>query len=194
MARRCSFKPKAADHYPLLVIQNAEVLGLFGWQQSDRKISASPNSSHSSEQIDEQGAQSEKLESVQRSAYQNAILNLRNALMLYQRLKNSLQPEGKENFAAELEAFESSIPAAGKAASQREEGEDFDKTKLDDVAELIQRYAKAVEMAYILTVPPQRAGSATPAAANSQWHSVGDSLLRRSRHRRNSSHCKGVRD
>ena len=58
-------------------------------------------------QIDEQGAQAEKLESVQRSAYQSAIVNLRNALSLYQRLKNSIQPEGEQNFAAELNAFES---------------------------------------------------------------------------------------
>jgi ABC-type transport system involved in cytochrome c biogenesis permease subunit len=89
-----------------------------------------------------------------------------------------VQPEGIENFAAELEGFESSIPAAGKAASQREVGQDFDKTKLDDVAELIQRYERLSEMAYMLAVPPARApGSATSAATNSQWHSVGDSLL-----------------
>ena len=77
-------------------------------------ISASRNSSPFLRQIDEQGAQSEKLESVQRSAYQNAILNLRNALVLYQRLKNSVQPEGAENFAAELEAFESGSRLRGK--------------------------------------------------------------------------------
>jgi ABC-type transport system involved in cytochrome c biogenesis permease subunit len=172
------FSVSVADQYPVFLVQNADVLGLFGWEQSDRKYFSFAEFVPFLRQIDEQGAQSEKLESVQRSAYQNAILNLRNALVLYQRLKNSVQPEGKENFAAELEAFESSIPAAGKAASQREAGEDFDKTKLDDVAELIQRYARLSEMAYILAVPSARApGSATPAAANSQWHSVGDSLL-----------------
>jgi ABC-type transport system involved in cytochrome c biogenesis permease subunit len=172
------FRASVADQYPVFLVQNADVLGLFGWEQSDRKYFSFAEFVPFLRQIDEQGAQSEKLESVQRSAYQNAILNLRNALVLYQRLKNSVQPEGKENFAAELEAFESSIPAAGKAASQREAGEDFDKTKLDDVAELIQSYARLSEMAYILVVPPASApGSATPATANSQWHSVGDSLL-----------------
>ena len=150
------FSASVADQYPVFLVQNADVLGLFGWEQSDRKYFSFAEFVPFLRQIDEQGAQSEKLESVQRSAYQNAILNLRNALVLYQRLKNSVQPEGAENFAAELEAFESSIPAAGRAASQRAAGEDFDKAKLDGVAELIQRYVRLSEMAYILAVPPAR--------------------------------------
>jgi hypothetical protein len=93
-------------------------------------------------QIDEQGAQSDKLEAVQRSAYQSAILNLRNGLSVYQRLKNSIQPEGAENFAAELHRFESTVPGAAKAARERSMGENFDKAKLDDVAAMIQRYER----------------------------------------------------
>jgi hypothetical protein len=87
------FKPAVADDYPLFVIQNAEVLGLFGWEQSDRKYFSFNELTPFLRQIDEQGQQSEALESVQRSAYQSAILNLRNALILCQRLKNSFRPE-----------------------------------------------------------------------------------------------------
>ena len=105
-----------ADQYPAFVIQNAEVLGLFGWQQSDRKYFSFAELTPFLKQIEEQGEQSDKLQSVQRSAYQNEILNLRNALILYQRLKNSVQPEGTENFAAELESFAAGIPEAAKAA------------------------------------------------------------------------------
>ncbi len=165
------FNAPVADQYPVFVIQNAEVLGLFGWEQSDRKYFSFAELSPFLKQIDEQGEQSEKLESVQRSAYQNAILNLRNALVLYQRLKNSVQPEDTQNFAGELEAFETSVPGAAKAARRREIGENFDKPKLDDAAELIQRYEKLSEMAYILAVPPA-------SAQGGEWRSVGDSLLR----------------
>ena len=113
--------------------------------------------------------QSDKLEAVQRSAYQSAILNLRNGLALYQRLKNSIQPEGTQNFAAQLQSFENNVPGAAKAARKREDGETFDKAKLNDVAELIQRYEKLSEMAYVLTIPPSD--------QNDQWRSIGDSLL-----------------
>jgi ABC-type transport system involved in cytochrome c biogenesis permease subunit len=163
------FNAPVADQYPVFVVQNAEVLGLFGWEQSDRKYFSFAEFTPFLRQIDEQGAQSDKLEAVQRSAYQSAILNLRNGLALYQRLKNSIQPEGTQNFATELENFEGNVPGAAKAARQREAGENFDKAKLNDVADLMQKYEKLSEMAYILAIPPSD--------QNDQWRSIGDSLL-----------------
>jgi len=172
------FNAPVADQYPIFVVQNAEVLGLFGWEQSDRKYFSFAEFAPFLKQIDEQGAQSDKLEGVQRSAYQSAILNLRNALALYQRLKNSIQPEDAKNFTAELQSFESSIPGAAKAARDFEMGESVDKAKLNDVAELVKRYERLSEMAYVLAVPPMNPpGSAIPATVSGDWHSVGDSLL-----------------
>ena len=163
------FDAPRADQYPVFLVQNAEVLGLCGWQQTDRKYFSFAEFAPFLQKIEEQGEESDKLESVQRSAYQNAVLNLRNALLLYQRLKNSIQPEDSTNFSQELETFVASVPAAGKAASQRQAGQPFDKARLDDVATMIQRYERLAEMAYILAVP---------ALDNSRdWHSVGDSLL-----------------
>jgi ABC-type transport system involved in cytochrome c biogenesis permease subunit len=164
------FNAPVADQYPVFVVQNADVLGLFGWQQSDRKYFSFAEFTPFLKQIDEQATQSDKLEAVQRSAYQSAILNLRNGLSLYQRLKNSIQPEGAQDFAPELHRFESTVPGAAKAARERAMGENFDKGKLDDVAAMIQRYEKLSEMAYALAVPPL--------GQDDQWHSVGDSLLR----------------
>ena len=182
------FNAPVADQYPIFVVQNAEVLGLFGWEQSDRKYFSFAEFAPFLKQIDEQGAQSDKLEAVQRSAYQSAILNLRNGLALYQRLKNSIQPEDAQNFAAELQAFIKSVPGAAKAARDFEMGEGFDKAKLNDVAELVQRYERLSEMAYVLAVPPlslpgssafakATADRSPPATAAGDWHSVGDSLL-----------------
>jgi hypothetical protein len=113
------FKPRAADDYPVFVIQNAEVLGLFGWEQSDRKYFSFNELRPFLKQIDDQGEQAEKLESVQRSAFQTAVLNLRNALILGQRLKNSLRPEDAEDFAKELATYANAIPFAAEAARQR---------------------------------------------------------------------------
>ena len=163
------FNASVADAYPVFVIQNAEVLGLFGWEQSERKYFSFAELFPFLKQIDEQGEQSEKLQSVQRSAYQNAIFNLRNALVLYQRLKNSVQPEGAANFEAELQSFESAIPDAAREARQRETGASVDQAKLDAVAELIQRYQTLAEMAYALAVPPSQ--------SQGEWHSIGDSLV-----------------
>ncbi|HXY60713.1 MAG TPA: cytochrome c biogenesis protein CcsA [Chthoniobacterales bacterium] len=163
------FNASVADQYPVFLVQNDEVLGLFGWEQSQRKYFSFAEFSPFLKQIEEQGDQADKLEAVQRSAYQSAILNLRNGLVLYQRLKNSVQLEGTQNFAAELQAYEANLPGAAKAAVQAQRGESFDHSKLNDVAELIQKYEKVSEMAYALAVPP--------AKGSTDWHSVGDSLL-----------------
>lgn len=162
------FKPAVADEYPVFVIQNAEVLGLFGWEQSERKYFSFTELSPFLRQIDQQGEQSEKLESVQRSAYQSAVLNLRNALILCQRLKNSLRPEDAHDFSKEMDGYIAVIPLAAHAAAQREKGETFDKTSLDSVTAFIQRYENISSMAYILAVPSPQ---------GPQWHSVAETLV-----------------
>ena len=163
------FNAPVADQYPVFLVQNDEVLGLFGWEQSQRKYFGFSEFAPFLKQIEEQGDQADKLEAVQRSAYQSAILNLRNGIVLYQRLKNSVQLEDTQDFAAELKNYAASVPGAARAAAQAQRGENFDKQKLNDVAELIQKYEKLSEMAYILAVPPLD--------QSGDWHSVGDSLL-----------------
>jgi ABC-type transport system involved in cytochrome c biogenesis permease subunit len=184
------FRPEKADTYPTFAIDNTELLSLLGKKDDDLSINytSTPKkilavfgflpSRHRRfafrdlapylRTIDEQGDQSDKLQSVQRSAYQNAVVNLRNALVLYQRLKNSVQPEGTENFVAELDAFDNALPEAAKAARQREAGGTFDQAKLNRVVELLQRYQRIAEAAYVLAVP-----SAKP----SEWHSIGENLV-----------------
>src|SRR5262249_41450123 len=78
--------------------------------------------------------------------------------------------ENTEIFTAELQRFASSVPGAATAARQRSMGEDFDKKKLDDVAQMIQRYEHLSDMTYVLAIPPIE--------PNGEWHSVGNSLLR----------------
>ena len=162
------FNASVADQYPVFLIQNDEVLGLFGWEQSQRKYFSFAEFAPFLKQIEEQGDQADKLEGVQRSAYQSAILNLRNGLTLYQRLKNSIQFEGTREFASELQFFIKNVPAAAKAAHQHQSGEQFDDEKLNEVVELIQKYEKLSEMAYILAVPP---------VDSEDWHSIGETLL-----------------
>ena len=49
------FNAPVADQYPVFVIQNAEVLGLFGWEQSDRKYFSFVELSPFLKQINDQG-------------------------------------------------------------------------------------------------------------------------------------------
>ena len=184
------FQPEKADTYPTFAIDNSEVLSLIGKSDDDVAIRYTTTSKkilavfgflpsrHRRfafrdiapflKQIDEQGEQSDKVESVQRSAYQTAVLNLRNALILYQRLKNSLRPADAHNFSSELAAYVAALPAAAEAAIHRQKNEPFDKGKLEDIAAFAERYETIGNMAYMLTVPGP--------TADGQWQSIGGAL------------------
>ena len=80
------FNAPLADSYPSFVIHNPEVLGLFGWEQTERKYFSFAELKPFLEKIDTQGGQVENVESAKRTPYQTAIYYLRNSLMLFQRL------------------------------------------------------------------------------------------------------------
>jgi len=184
------FRPEKADTYPTFAIDNSEVLSLIGKSDDDVAIKYTATSKkilavfgflpsrHRRfafrdlapflKQIDEQGEQSDKVESVQRSAYQTAVLNLRNALILYQRLKNSLRPDDAQDFSRELAAYVDALPAAAEAATHRQKNEPFDKGKLEAIAAFAQRYENMGNLAYMLTIPAP--------IADGQWQSIGGAL------------------
>jgi ABC-type transport system involved in cytochrome c biogenesis permease subunit len=146
------FKAPVADGYPAFVIQNADVLGLFGWEQKDQKYFSYTELKPFLRQVEEQGALSDKLQSMERSAYQNAVLNLRNGLVLYQRLKNSLQPEDATNWSREVDSLSTGAPSSKEVTQQ------------------IHRNQQLAEPAYIIAVPPA-------AGDRDHWRSIGESIL-----------------
>lgn len=168
------FNAPVADNYPTFVINNPEVLGSFGWRQNERRYFSYAELAPFLEKIDGQGRKVEDVESAKRTPYQTAIYNLRNSLILYQRLKNSLAPEDAHDFAGEIDAYVKAIPAGLEAMKKRAKGEKFDKEKLDGLAQFVGRYETLAETGYILPVPPEQAG----ARQRGEWESVGGSLLR----------------
>ena len=129
------FNPPLADPCPAFLIDNADVLGLFGWEQGERKYFSYAELKPFLRQIDEQATLSQKLQSVERSAYQNAIFKLRNSLGLYQQLENSFQPEPDE------------------AARERQEGLESSQAQLDRTVREIQRLQQSTAAAYMFPVP-----------------------------------------
>ena len=168
------FNAPVADRYPSFVIHNPEVLGLFGWEQNDRKYFSYAELQPFLEKIDRQGEQAGGGEPAKRTAYQTAVFNLRNSLMIYQRLKNSLRPESAKEFSLEIAAYLKEMPAGLEAMDKRAKGEKFDREKLDPFAELTARFETMSEMASVLPVPPNPAGN----GPREEWISIGTSLLR----------------
>jgi hypothetical protein len=168
------FKSTQADKYPVFVINNPDVLGLFGWEQKDRKYFSFEELSPFLKKIDEQGGEAEKLESAKRSPYQTAVMNLRNALIQYQRVKNSLRPEDAEDFSREIDAYVQAMPAGVAATVAKQKGASFDDEAFNTFSAFAMRYDEMSEMAYIFTVPPEQDGT----GVHGEWMPVGASLLR----------------
>ncbi len=166
------FQPTKADEHPLFRIVNPEVLSLFGWQQGEEKDFSFEKLSPFLEKIDAEGLKAAALESGERSPYQTAVLNLRNALLLYQQLKNSLRPENADRFADELDVFREAVPKAFAAADAQQAGQEFDGESLRLMARLVQRYQMLGSLGYIRAMPPS-----DPRAGPAGWISAGESLL-----------------
>jgi len=167
------FNPTVADQYPVFAIHNPEVLGLFGWQQNQRKYFSYAELTPFFKKIDEEGTRSGNLESGQRTPYETAIYNLRNSLILYQRLENSLRPMDSQDFASEITAYAKLAPEGMAAAAKREKKENFDKEKFDLFMQFSSGYQSMADSAYVLPIPPSK----TDTGLHGEWRSMGDSLL-----------------
>lgn len=169
------FNAPEADQYPAFVIDNPEVLGLFGWQQDmSRKFFSYNELSPYLARIEEQGNQAEdpKIKNNERTPYQAAISKLRNSVAIYQRLKNSIQPEPATDFASEVREFAKNVSAGRQSVRQKSEGKPFDPKLLDSYNKSQDRYNILADQAYIRPLPPETT------AVNAEWTSTGVSLLR----------------
>ena len=162
-----------ADKYPAFVINNPEVLGLFGWQQADRKYFSYTELEPFLEAIDAQGQKAEEVEAARRTPFHTAIFNLRNALMLYQRLKESVRPGSATDFKREVEGDLKAVPAGLAAMENKNAGKPYDKEALIRLEGCTAKFQALAQTAYILPIPP---GKETP-SKREEWLSLGESLL-----------------
>jgi ABC-type transport system involved in cytochrome c biogenesis permease subunit len=109
------FRPETADAQPLFVINDPDVLGLMGLKQtSNRYFSFDAIAPHLQE-IQSQAAAADALEAVQRSRFQNAVVNLFQRLVLFNHLENTVALADAPGLDAELQA-----PASAQSAQRRQ--------------------------------------------------------------------------
>ncbi|MEI7910801.1 MAG: cytochrome c biogenesis protein CcsA [Verrucomicrobiota bacterium] len=164
------FDAPVADTYPVFAIANPEVLGMFGWPQVDKKYASFTELQPYLAKIDEEGKLTAETDAKERSPFQTAIYNLRNSLVLYQSLKNSIHPEDSTHFGAEINTYATTVAASAAALSQNNTPPTKEQVALLNAA--VTRYESQAQIAYMLTVPPPAGGK--PSA----WLSTGAALIR----------------
>ena len=150
-------------------IDNPEVLGLFGWKQEQRKYFSYAELFPFLQAIEDQGQSAGEVEAAHRSPYQTGVLNLRNGLILYQRLADCMRPAEVEDFAAEVDRYAEVLPKGLAAMSARASGKEYDEEAMRSFTGLVNRFEVLGKANHVMPVPSN--------AGNDEWMSLGAALL-----------------
>jgi ABC-type transport system involved in cytochrome c biogenesis permease subunit len=170
------FKPEIADTRPIFLIHHPDVIAEFklagkGVEKSGLRYYTYRELRPALEAIATQGQQAGTIADAQRTTYQKQVLKLTNALLIYQRLQNSIQPDATHSFTELLAEFRAALPAGLAAFQAQQAGQPSDDAALKKFAVLAQRFNEQADFAYPLVVPP-----ADPADTDG-WLNVGASVL-----------------
>jgi ABC-type transport system involved in cytochrome c biogenesis permease subunit len=106
-----------------------------------------------------------------RTPFQKDMMHLYYSVMLYVRLKSSLEPQGTPDFQKELELYQKSIGPGRVALEQSEKGKEADQESLQLISEFFKRYSVLSEMADPMIIPP------LPSQSRQDWRNIGTDLM-----------------
>lgn len=169
-------RPEIADTRPIFLIHHAELLGELklqdqGVEKSGLRYYTFNQIKPVFDQVAEQGRKASMLKPAEQTSFHKQVTKLSNALMLYQRLKVSLQPEGMDHFDQVLAEFEKDLGPAQKAAHDGEGIGEAEKAALRKIAMPVQKFQIMAQYAYPLIVPP------LDPANREKWQNAGESLV-----------------
>ena len=179
-----TMNPEVADQWPVFRIDNEELIGLLKLpgrdkaQQQDGKHYSWNQIAPALEPLDREysriAEREEKKESStgQRTAIERAVMTMHEKLVLYVRLKNTLQPAGADNWQGELAAFDQILPAGRAALNAEQMGQKYDGATLTNFLEFADDFRSMARWEAPLVLPPPQAGQ-----SESKWSRVGDSLM-----------------
>jgi len=172
-----SFKPEVADTRHAFLIHHPDIiselkLGEKGIEKSGLRYYTYNDIAPLVAEIFAQASTASQIDSAQQTPYQKQILKLANAVHIYQRLKNSIQPEGTTNFVQLLTDYQATLPAGIRAMRAQQMGADADREALDKFMAIARIIEAAANKSYPRVVPP-----AEPQQDRDAWSNVGASLL-----------------
>ncbi len=168
-------KPEAADDRKVFRIDNNEVTELL--KVPDNQTYYTFNQIRPQmDEIEKQVRRIEPLESAKRTVFESQLMKLYESLNLYQRLEVSLKPPGSDDFAAELDAYQKSIPAGIAAVNARDAGQKFDQDAFNTLLGFMGGYNTVASFALPLTIPP-----VDPGLPRDAWQNIGTNLMQTAR-------------
>ncbi len=181
-------KPEAADEWPVFRVDNPELIALlklpekdeqnhhdgkhYAWNQIQPSLDAMDRES---KRIGEREERKET-DPAQRTPYERAVMKMHERLVLYMRLKNTLQPQDAGDWVKELGEFESTVSAGIAAVRARQAGQKYDEATFGKFAGFVERFDVMTRFEPPLFVPPHHSK-----VARDDWMRVGEALLEAAR-------------
>ena len=170
--------PDLADQWPAFRIDNLELISLLKLPGKD-KAAHSDGKNYSWNQIqpsfealDRESQRVEKIDDAQRNAYERSVMKMHDRLILYLRLKNTLQPADADDWNAELADYEQVMPAGAAALRAQQAGQKFDQAVYNQFMGFARRFEFMGQLDPPLLVPP-----AQPSESRDDWLPVGKALV-----------------
>ena len=169
-------RPDDADTRPIFLIHHADLLGELklqdkGVEKSGLRYYSFNDLKPVLDEIGRQGQKASDLKPEEQTSFQKQAVKLANAVMLYHRLKVTLQPEDVDDFAKLVADYKKDLAPAQAAARASEGGKDFDREAVARLAQPLREFQIMSQYGYALIVPP------LPGAPRDQWQNAGKCLL-----------------
>ncbi len=166
------FNPAIADDYQHFLIDNPEVLAIFGREQGDRKRFSFNELRSGLPELERQMRLADQVDEPVRTPFQREVATLYQRVVRYERLKASVNLEDSPDFLADLLRLQQMLPAGAAAVRAKEAGRPYNEQDYKSIMEFVARFQFMSESGYLLAVPPE-AGNPDVNA----WKKAGDALL-----------------
>ena len=162
-----------ADQWPCFRMDNPDLISLLKLpdkgEKSDGKHYSWNQIQPMFDTLGKENARVQKIESANRTAYENAISKLEQNITLYARLRNTVQPAEVPDWPAQLAEFERLIPAGIAAVQAQQAGKEFDKTNFNLFVGYISTFQFMASLEPPLILPPS--------GSRPEWRRMADVLL-----------------
>jgi ABC-type transport system involved in cytochrome c biogenesis permease subunit len=168
------FHSDRADTYQTFEIVHPDLLTLVNLSPEDgagKKRFSIAQLHKSLPELERQANLADGVESPVRTPFQAAVIKLRDNIVLYQHLQDSLVPPGVENYLDRAVRFSATIPAGLEALRLQRAGQPHDAALTKSLLDLSGTFASLEQLGYLLPIPPET-GADAPAA----WKNAGSSL------------------
>ncbi len=163
-----------ADDWPVFRVDNPDLISLLKLPEKDAAKHADGKHyswnqiSANIDTFEKENERVQKIESANRTAYENAIAKMHERLTLYAQLKNAVEPANTTDWPAQLALYERLIPAGVATVQAQQAGLSYNKTNFDIFIAYINAFQFMANLQPPLILPPNGAR---------EWRRMGDALL-----------------